>query len=134
MTARHTISVAIATLVCFGIAHAAAPPGFLDEAPAPPTSATVILSGGTLVLAQPIADAVVVITNGEVQAWGKRGAVDVPSDSVGRDMRGKWLLPKGELAAGGPAAFTLYDGPPSEAASRVVGSVNHDAIIVEGSN
>ena len=130
MTARHAL---LSTLAVFSLAAAQAPlpPGFLDEAPPLPTSDTVILSGGTLVLTPAIADAVVVITDGVVQAWGKRGEVDVPSDSVGRDMRGKWLVPKGSLAAGKTAAFTLYDGPPSAGDSRVVGSVDHDAIVVE---
>lgn len=49
-----------------------------------------------------IADSVVVITGGELMAWGQRGAVSMPNDSVGKDMRGKWLVPgtAADLAAG----------------------------------
>ncbi|NKB98105.1 MAG: hypothetical protein GKR90_06375 [Pseudomonadales bacterium] len=71
------------------------PPGFLDEPPPPPTSATAILSGGTLLLPDggEIPDSLVVITNGDLVAWGTRGAVDVPNDSIGFDLRGKWIEP-----------------------------------------
>ncbi|MEM7100454.1 MAG: hypothetical protein AAF541_19455 [Pseudomonadota bacterium] len=71
----------------------ALPPGFLDEPPPPPTSNTTILSGGTLVVDQTISDSVIVITSGNVVAWGARGEVDMPNDSVGFDMRGKWIVP-----------------------------------------
>ena len=79
------------------------PPGFLDDAPAPPTSENHVFSGGTLVLDEEINDAVVVIAKGKLVSWGKRGEVDVPNDSIGYDMRGKWLVPG--------ATEDLEDGP-----------------------
>ena len=71
------------------------PPGFLEDPPPPPTSNTAILSGGTLLLADgsEIRDSLVVITLGELVAWGRRGELDVPHDSIGIDLSGKWLLP-----------------------------------------
>lgn len=101
------------------------PPGFLDEPPPPPTSDNLILSGGTVVIGEErIDDAVVVLSAGELVAWGKRGGVDVPNDSIGHDMRGKWIvagnrddLERGELpnptrwVTGGEAAFLIFDAP-----------------------
>ena len=80
----------------------AMPPGFLDEPPPPPTSNTLVLSGGTLVGEERIADSVVVVSLGELTAWGERGAVSMPNDSVGQDMRNKWIVPgsRADLAAG----------------------------------
>ena len=72
---------------------AAMPPGFLDEPPPQPKSNTLVLSGGDLVLDTVTTDAVVVIQNGKLLAWGKRGEVDMPNDSIGTDMRGKWITP-----------------------------------------
>lgn len=69
------------------------PPGFLDEAPPGPVSNTVVLSGGTLMSEPPITDSAVVITDGLIVAWGKREQVTMPNDSIGKDMRGKWLVP-----------------------------------------
>ena len=69
------------------------PASFLDEAPPPPTSSTVVLSGGTLVLEQVTADSAIVLRNGKLIAWGKRGEVEMPNDSVGKDLRGKWITP-----------------------------------------
>lgn len=73
----------------------AMPPGFLDEPPPPPTSATAILSGGILLLpdGSEVVDSLVVITDGDLIAWGTRGDVDVPNDSIGFDLRGKWIEP-----------------------------------------
>jgi len=68
------------------------PPGFLDEPPPPPTSSTQVLSGGTLVTDSIIEDSVVVLNNGNLVAWGKRGEVDMPNDSVGFDLRGQWII------------------------------------------
>ncbi len=78
------------------VAQADMPPGFLDEPPPGPTSATTVLSGGTLIADAVTSDAVVVVQNGLLLAWGARGAVDVPNDSVGLDMRGKWIVPGAE--------------------------------------
>lgn len=70
----------------------AMPPGFLDTPPPPPTSSTQVLSGGTLVADRMIEDSVVVLTNGTLVAWGKRGEVAMPNDSVGFDLRGHWIM------------------------------------------
>ena len=69
------------------------PPGFLDEPPPPPTSNTQVLSGGTLVTDATIEDSVVVLTDGKLVAWGERGRVAMPNDSIGFDMRGHWIIP-----------------------------------------
>jgi hypothetical protein len=69
------------------------PPGFLDEPPPPPSSNTQVLSGGTLVLNQIIPDSVLVVQDGILLAWGARGEVAMPNDSIGLDMRGKWIVP-----------------------------------------
>jgi hypothetical protein len=75
----------------------ALPPGFLDEPPPPPTSDSLVLSGGTLVTQMEIADAIVVVTKGKLIAWGQRGGVAVPNDSIGYDMRAKYIVPGTEL-------------------------------------
>ena len=93
------------------------PPGFVDEPPPPPTSDTIILSGGTLLTEPPITDSVVVITDGLVMGWGQRGSQDVPNDSIGKDMRGKWLKPLGQMASGHAANFEVYSAPPEESES-----------------
>jgi len=78
------------------------PPGFLDEPPPAPTSNTLVLSGGTLIAEEQIDDSVVVVSQGELTAWGQRGAVSMPNDSIGKDMRNKWIVPgsQADLAAG----------------------------------
>ena len=78
------------------------PGSFLDEAPPPPSSNTVVLSGGTLVLEQVTTDTVIVLTDGKLIAWGARGEVDMSDDSVGKDVRGKWIAPgtMNDLASG----------------------------------
>ena len=73
------------------------PPGFLDEPPLPPTSDSLVLSGGTLITEAEIADAIVVVSDGKLVAWGKRGEVAVPDDSIGYDMRAKYIVPGTEL-------------------------------------
>ena len=83
-------------------------PGFLDPAPPGPTSDTTILSGGTIVSGDVIADAVLVVTNGKLVAYGARGNVDIPNDSIGVDMRGKWIAPGVRNADG---SLTLQDMP-----------------------
>ena len=101
------------------------PPGFLDEPPPPPTSNTQVLSGGTLVADTVIEDSVVVLSEGRVIAWGKRGAVDMPNDSVGFDLRGRWITPgrwehavsgklseQSELVAGQVANLLIFKRPP----------------------
>jgi hypothetical protein len=69
------------------------PAGFLDEAPPPPVSDTIVLSGGNLILDEVTTDTAIVLHQGKLIAWGKRGEVDMPNDSVGRDLRGKWITP-----------------------------------------
>ncbi len=64
-------------------------------------SATQIYSGGWVVQGdgtEPQFDHIVVVTDGQIMAVGKRGTIDVPADSIGIDVSGKWLLP-GPLAA-----------------------------------
>ena len=91
-----------------------APPGFTDDPPPPPVSDTVILSGGTLVAAEPISDSLIVITRGRLVNWGQRGSVDVPNDSIGRDMRGKWIM-AGHVRDGQPVPdpALLQSGAPA---------------------
>lgn len=90
------------------------PPGFLDSAPPGPESNTKVLSGGTLMTEPPVQDAVVVITDGAVISWGSRGSVDMPNDSIGLDMRGKWIRPVTPLASGAVADLRIYDVEPAE--------------------
>lgn len=90
------------------------PPSFLDKPPQGPTSDTMILSGGTLITADELFDAVVVVQNGQVIAAGKRGTVPVPADSIGIDASGKFIVavdPERPLI-GGPAELLLYDAHP----------------------
>ena len=71
------------------------PPGFTDEAPPPPTSSTQVLSGGTFENTREavLVDAVIVLTEGNFIAAGTRGNTDMPNDSIGHDMRGKFIVP-----------------------------------------
>ena len=89
------------------------PPGFLDDPPPPPTSDTAILSGGTLLLpdGSELRDSLVIITRGDLVDWGKRGEVDVPHDSIGVDLSGKWLQPQ-TLAVGAAAEIRFADKDP----------------------
>ena len=101
------------------------PPGYTDAPPPAPTSDTTILSGGTFLLAENIADSVVVISNNTLVAWGPRGMVALPNDSIGMDMRGKWIvagdpadiendnlaLPS-EVASGDPARLLVFNSDP----------------------
>lgn len=89
------------------------PPGFLDDPPPPPTSDTAILSGGTLLLpdGSELRDSLVIITRGDLVAWGKRGEVDVPHDSIGVDLSGKWLQPQ-TLDVGVAAEIRFADRDP----------------------
>ena len=98
------------------------PPGFLDEAPPGPESDTLVLSGGMLMSTPPIADSVVVITQGKVVSWGARGETDMPDDSIGHDMRGKWLLPKVSLKTGETANIDIYSEFPKDP-NNIVGQV-----------
>ncbi|MEM9622053.1 MAG: hypothetical protein AAF993_10420 [Pseudomonadota bacterium] len=106
-------------------AAAALPPGFTDAPPPPPTSSTQILSGGTLLAEPPVADAVVVITNGQLVAWGKRGEVEVPNDSIGFDVRGMWLQagPAVSLKTGQAANLEIYSTNPASSGAQPKGYV-----------
>ena len=98
------------------------PPSFMDEPPAPPTSGTIILSGGTLIGVEDLFDAVVVVQDNRVIAAGKRGTVPVPPDSVGIDASGKFIVavdPEQTLI-GGPADLILYEAHPDEAQQPAV--------------
>ncbi len=101
------------------------PPGYTDAPPPGPTSDTTILSGGTFLLAENIADSVVVISNNTLVAWGPRGMVELPNDSIGMDMRGKWIvagdpadIENGNLvlpsnvASGDPARLLAFNSDP----------------------
>lgn len=91
-----------------------APPSFLDEPPAPPSSDTMILSGGTLIDGEDLFDAVVVVEGARVIAAGKRGAVPVPPDSIGIDASGKFIVAVNpdETLIGGPADLVIYEAHP----------------------
>ena len=52
-----------------------------------------------------------VITKGNLIAWGKRGDVDVPNDSIGFDLRGKWIEPL-EWSESRPAALKFAEQDP----------------------
>ena len=118
-----------------GSQNSSAPPGFTDDPPPPPVSETVILSGGTLLSPDPIPDSLVILTRGRVVGWGRRGSVDVPNESIGSDMRGKWIvagrLVNGQpridhelLKSGAPANLLFLSSDPaiaSPAADHVVG-------------
>src|SRR5262244_2549242 len=57
---------------------------------------TLVVQGGTLIDGTgraPVTDAVVVIENGRFRAVGKRGAVQVPTNTRVIDAAGKHLLP-----------------------------------------
>lgn len=101
------------------------PPGFTDEAPPGPTSDTTVLSGGILYAGGAFPDAAIVVTRGKLIAWGSRGEVDMPNDSIGFDMRGKWIAPgvqneDGSLTLtalpepGDAAAFLIFTDQPTE--------------------
>ena len=100
------------------------PPSFLDEPPPPPTSATEILGGGTLVLTDGtlIEDSLIVITDGKIVTWGRRGEVDVPNDSVGHDLRGKWIqTDKLEVGALADLQFSERTSDMTEVNSQIIG-------------
>ena len=101
------------------------PPGFTDEPPAGPTSSTTVLSGGILYSEDTFEDAAIVITAGKLVSWGTRGEVDMPNDSIGVDMRGKWITPgvqnpDGSLTLrsmpqnGEEASFLIFSDQPAE--------------------
>lgn len=99
------------------------PPGFTDEPPAPPTSDTLVLSGGVLLADTPITDSVIVISEGVVIAWGRRGEVAMPNDSIGVDMRGKWIKAADTLGIGKTADLVVYDVFPQDPDTAPIGSV-----------
>ena len=105
----------------------ALPPGFTDEPPPAPTSNTSVLSGGNLVFNSgdtspgsddsTINDSVIVITNGKLVAWGKRGETDMPNDSIGYDLRGKWITSANIMRQGGEAELSIYSADPTTPAA-----------------
>lgn len=82
------------------------PPSFLDPPPPPPTSTTHVLSGATVLSEPQVEDGVVVISQGRLVAWGKRGEVEMPNDSIGHDVRGKWIVAGIWSQSSAPAAAT----------------------------
>lgn len=66
------------------------------EPPPPLTSSTQILSGGWLLSgdgSDPQFDSIIIVRDGAIVGFGKRGSLDVPADSIGIDASGKWILP-----------------------------------------
>ena len=107
------------------------PPSFLDEAPPPPTSNTEILGGGTLVTPDGafIEDSLIVITDGKLVAWGKRGDVDVPNDSIGHDLRGKWIQAQNlEVGALADLRFSERTRGMTEVSSEILGGYQDGTI------
>ncbi len=103
------------------------PPGFLDEPPPGPVSATTVFSGAVLLAEETQSDAVVVVQNGRLLGAGMRGAVEMPNDSVGLDMRNRWIVPgrqadleTGNLPnlehwrVGAPANLLILDADPRD--------------------
>ena len=108
----------------------ALPPSFTDAPPAPPTSDTYVLSGGQLQLAEPIADSIVVIRDGLLMAWGKRGETAVPNDSIGIDVRGKWLVTSAEsMQIGQLANLRIFNTDPSSTESDDLHGIVQDGIL-----
>ena len=107
------------------------PPSFLDEAPPLPTSATEILGGGTLVTADGalIEDSLIVITDGKLVAWGKRGDVDVPNESIGHDLRGKWIQAENlEVGALADLRFSERTKGMTEVNSEILGGYKNGTL------
>ena len=105
-SARDPDTATVLPAVIPAVHPAELPPGFLDAPPPGPVSATTVLSGGVLLAQEEYPDAAVVVQNGTLLGWGARGTVDMPNDSVGFDMRNRWLVPGTEA---GLAAGTLPD-------------------------
>ena len=55
-----------------------------------------------------ISDSIIVITNGQIVAWGARGETDLPNDSIGFDLRGKWIVTD-NIEIGAPASFRFSE-------------------------
>jgi hypothetical protein len=104
------------------------PPGFTDTPPPAPVSDTVILSGGILLTEPPITDSVIVITQGVITGWGRRGEMDIPNDSIGRDVRGLWIRETHTLVSGAIADLQVYDQYPTDPTIEAVGSVKSELI------
>ena len=104
------------------------PPGFTDAPPPAPVSDTVILSGGILLTEPPITDSAIVITEGVVTGWGRRGEMDIPNDSIGRDVRGLWIRATHTLVSGAIADLQVYDQFPANPTIQAVGSVKSTQI------
>ncbi|MEM1436045.1 MAG: hypothetical protein AAGG11_18465 [Pseudomonadota bacterium] len=101
------------------------PPGFLDPAPPMPDSDTLILSGGTLLGAavaeehpEGLFDAVVVVRDGTLIGFGRRGAIDVPADSVGIDTSGQFIEPVGTFTTGAAVTLNVYGQRPQADAEQ----------------
>lgn len=63
--------------------------------------ATVVMQGG----ANPVQDAVIVVSGATIRAAGPRKDVPIPQDSERTDLTGKWVVPVsgGRIAPGEPA-------------------------------
>ena len=75
-------ALSVAALVCLRL-----------SAQTPPVTAIV---GGTVIDGNggpPMADAVVLISNGRVSSIGSRSAVAIPAGATEIDARGRWIVP-----------------------------------------
>ena len=79
-----------------------------------------VLIGGTAILqagANPVQDAVIVISGDSIRAAGMRKDVPIPQDSERTDLTGKWVVPVagGRIAPGEPADLFILNTSPSGA-------------------
>ena len=79
-----------------------------------------VLIGGTAILqagANPVQDAVIVISGDKIRAAGMRKDVPIPQDSERTDLTGKWVVPVagGRIAPGEPADLFILNASSSGA-------------------
>jgi hypothetical protein len=67
--------------------------------------------------ANPVPDAVIVISGDTIRAAGIRKDIPIPQDSERTDLTGKWVAPVtgGRIAAGEPADLYVLDSAPNGA-------------------
>jgi hypothetical protein len=79
-----------------------------------------VLIGGTAIMqagANPVQDAVIVISGDTIRAAGVRKDVPIPQDSERTDLTGKWVVPVagGRIAPGEAADLFILNTAPSGA-------------------
>jgi imidazolonepropionase-like amidohydrolase len=79
-----------------------------------------VLIGGTAIMqagANPVQDAVIVISGDTIRAAGVRKDVPIPQDSERTDLTGKWVVPVagGRIAPGEAADLFILNTSPSGA-------------------